>query len=67
LIATALGRSLPDRLLQIVAPDATLPEAHPAFGKTQQGGKATAYVCRHNTCGLPITDPAALSAAIADA
>jgi uncharacterized protein YyaL (SSP411 family) len=67
LITAALGRSLPDRLLQIVAPDATLPEAHPAFGKTQQGGKATAYVCRHNTCGLPITDPAALFAALADA
>jgi hypothetical protein len=47
-----------------VAPDAPLPQTHPAFGKTQQDGKATAYVCRHNACGLPITDPKALSAAL---
>jgi uncharacterized protein YyaL (SSP411 family) len=64
LVAATLGRSLPDRLLQVVAPDASLPEMHPAFGKTQQDGKATAYVCRHNTCGLPLTDATALSAAL---
>ena len=64
MIAAALGPSLPDRLLQVVAPDAALPELHPAFGKTQQDGKATAYICRHNTCGLPITDPKALGAAL---
>jgi hypothetical protein len=64
MIAAALARSLPDRLLQVVSPDAALPELHPAFGKTQQGGKATAYICRHNTCGLPITDPNALSAGL---
>jgi len=64
LVAATLARSLPDRLLQIVTPDASLPEIHPAFGKTQQDGKATAYVCRHNTCGLPITDPEALSEAL---
>ncbi len=64
LIAAALDPSLPDRLLQVIAPDAALPETHPAFGKTQHGGKATAFICRHNTCGLPITDPKALSAAL---
>ena len=64
LVAAVFGRSLPDRLLQIVAPDAPLPEMHPAFGKTQQDRKATAYICRHHTCGMPITDPNALSAAL---
>jgi uncharacterized protein YyaL (SSP411 family) len=51
--------------MQVVAPDAALPALHPAFGKTQQGGKATAYICRRNTCGMPITDPAALAAGLA--
>jgi len=64
MVAAVLGHSLPDRLLQVLAPDAPLPEMHPASGKTQQNGKATAYICRHNTCGLPITDPKALSAAL---
>jgi uncharacterized protein YyaL (SSP411 family) len=65
MIAAALGVSLPDRLLQVVAPDQALPETHPAFGKTQQQGRATAFLCRHNTCGLPITEPGALAAALA--
>ncbi len=30
-------------------------------GKTQLAGRATAYVCRDRTCGLPITDPAELA------
>jgi hypothetical protein len=64
LVAAALGRSLPDRLLQIVAPGATLPDTHPAFAKTQQDGKTTAYVCRQNTCGLPIVAPDALVEAL---
>jgi uncharacterized protein len=65
MIAAALENSLPDRLLQVVAPGALLPALHPASGKTQANGKATAYICRHNTCGMPITDPDALSAALA--
>jgi uncharacterized protein YyaL (SSP411 family) len=64
LIAAALSLSLPDRLLQVVPPDQPLPETHPAFGKAQQGGRATAFVCRHNTCGLPITDAKALADAL---
>ncbi|GAB2177724.1 thioredoxin domain-containing protein [Dongia sp. agr-C8] len=64
LIKTAMRHSLPDRLLQVVPPDTTLPAAHPASGKTQQNGKATAYLCRNRSCGLPITDPKALDAAL---
>ena len=59
-----MAHSLPDRLLQVVAPGASLPDSHPAFGKTQKDGKATVYLCRHRSCGLPITDPSALDAAL---
>lgn len=31
-------------------------------GRTAQGGRATAYLCRDFTCNLPVTDAAALAA-----
>ena len=61
LVAAVMSHALPDRLLQIVPPDSSLPDSHPAFGKTQDDDRATAYVCRHGTCGLPITDPGMLA------
>ncbi len=61
---TALGASLPDRCMVVVAPDNPLPPTHPAYGKTPLGGQATAYVCRGPTCRAPITDPAALADAL---
>jgi uncharacterized protein YyaL (SSP411 family) len=48
----------------VVPPEAALPEAHPASGKIQQNGKATAYLCRNRSCGLPITEAKALDAAL---
>lgn len=42
------------------AQGATLTPAHPAFGKGCVDGKATAYVCRQQTCGLPIFESDAL-------
>ncbi|MCZ6763512.1 MAG: thioredoxin domain-containing protein [Alphaproteobacteria bacterium] len=47
---------------KIVIPQSSgeLASDHPAFGKTPVDGKAAAYVCRGQTCSLPITDPAAL-------
>ena len=59
------GACLPDRVLQTTEPGAALPEAHPAHGKGQAEGKATAYVCRGQTCSLPLTDPAELTVALA--
>jgi uncharacterized protein YyaL (SSP411 family) len=47
-----------------VPPEAKLPEAHPAFGKTQTNGKATAYLCRNRSCSLPISEAKALDAAL---
>ncbi|MEE8506696.1 MAG: thioredoxin domain-containing protein [Kiloniellales bacterium] len=65
LLSAVNGACLPDRVLQTIEPDAALPEAHPAHGKGQAEGKATAYVCRGQTCSLPLTDPAELAAALA--
>jgi uncharacterized protein YyaL (SSP411 family) len=49
--------SLPNRILNVVAPGEQLHETHPARGKTQIEGRATVYVCNANTCSQPITDP----------
>jgi uncharacterized protein YyaL (SSP411 family) len=65
LAAAVFGRSLPNRVLSIIAPGERLPEQHPAAGKVQANGQATAYVCRGATCSLPITAPAGLSQALA--
>ena len=47
-----------------MSPDTDLPAGHPAAGKGQSKGRATAYVCRGPVCSLPITEPTALSAAL---
>ncbi len=62
LLRAARGVGLPNKVLDVVAPGAALPEGHPAAGKDMVGGKATAYVCEGPVCSLPITDPAALDA-----
>jgi uncharacterized protein YyaL (SSP411 family) len=48
--------SLPTRVLTVVEPGAALPAGHPAEGKDQADGRATAYICRGPVCSLPITD-----------
>jgi uncharacterized protein YyaL (SSP411 family) len=64
LTAAVLGRSLPNRLLVVVAPEDKLPEGHPAHGKTMQNGQPAAYVCQRGTCSAPITNPVTLSQAL---
>ena len=60
--APSLGRSLPNSLLMSwIAPDQPLPQGHPAFGKAMENGQPTAYVCQHQTCSAPITNPVTLS------
>jgi uncharacterized protein YyaL (SSP411 family) len=65
LLAAVHGRSLPNRVLLVIAPGDALPPGHPAAGKQQLKGAATAYVCRGAACSLPITSPAGLSQALA--
>jgi hypothetical protein len=52
--------SLPTRVLAVIEPGVALPANHPAAGKDQAEGRATAYVCRGPVCSLPITDAAVL-------
>jgi len=52
--------SLPTRVLAVVELGVALPANHPAAGKDQADGRATAYVCRGPVCSLPITDAAVL-------
>jgi uncharacterized protein len=61
LVTAILGRSLPNRLLMVVDPAETLPEGHPARGKTMENGQPTAYVCQHQNCSAPISNPVTLS------
>jgi hypothetical protein len=50
-------RCPPGRVIEVVAPNDSLPIGHPASGKGQVAGKPTAYVCTGQTCSLPLTDP----------
>ena len=61
LISAVMGRSLPNRFLVVVSPDEALPESHPAFGKKMENGQPTAYVCQHQNCSAPISNPVTLS------
>jgi uncharacterized protein YyaL (SSP411 family) len=63
--AVATAASLPNLILQLVPPDAALPEGHPARGKSTTGGRPAAYVCEGPVCSAPLNDPAALAADLA--
>jgi len=54
-------------VLAQIAPGESLPAGHPAAGKGQVDGRATAYVCSGMTCSLPILDPHGLDKALAHA
>ena len=64
LLKSVFSQSLPNRVLSVIAPEDELPISHPAFGKQQQDGKATAYVCVGSICSLPLTTGNDLSAAL---
>ena len=65
LLGAVYRHNLPNRIVSVIAPGASLPASHPAAGKDQIGGKATAYVCEGPVCSLPLSDPAALDQALA--
>ena len=64
LIKAALTAPQPNLVLQRIDPGAELPDGHPARGKTQLDGKATAYVCVGTVCSLPITSQVDLQDAL---
>ncbi|MGB8275568.1 MAG: thioredoxin domain-containing protein [Alphaproteobacteria bacterium] len=66
LARAAFACSLPNRVMQMFPEKAGVPATHPAFGRSAIDGKMTAYVCRAGTCSLPITEPEALAAALAE-
>jgi uncharacterized protein YyaL (SSP411 family) len=51
-------------VLQYSGAARALPALHPAHGKGKVDGRAVAYVCRGQTCSLPLAEPAALQAAL---
>ena len=64
LAAAAYSVSQPNRLLQHAPPGRSLPPLHPAQGKGMVEGRAAAYVCRDQTCSLPILEPDELREAL---
>ena len=65
LLAVVNNAALPNKVLNLVAPRLALPAHHPAAGKEQIEGRATAYICEGPVCSLPITDSEALAAELA--
>ena len=64
---TALSAAQPAAVVLALPPGQALPEGHPAAGKAQVEGRATAYVCPGQTCRLPVTDPDELAASLGSA
>jgi uncharacterized protein YyaL (SSP411 family) len=61
LVSAVTSRSLPNKTMILIDPGQSLPQGHPAFGKTMENGQPTAYVCQHQSCSFPITNPVTLS------
>ncbi len=55
-----------DIVLQQISPGFNLPPEHPAAGKGPSDDRPLAFVCRNQTCSLPMHDPAALESALGD-
>ncbi len=64
-----IARERPNRnlIVSVHAGAVQLPASHPAHGKTASTGKVTAYLCRGETCSLPITDADTLVALLQNA
>ncbi len=61
IVATVRRHWTPSTILSVHRDGARLPASHPAAGKEAIAGQATAYVCRGETCSLPVTDADALA------
>ncbi len=56
LLAAARRHATPNTILTLTEGATQLPASHPAAGKAAIDGKATAYLCRGETCSLPLTN-----------
>ena len=63
----ALAAPLSNAVVLALPPGAALPDHHPAFGKGQVDGRATAYVCPGQTCLAPVVETAELAASLEEA
>jgi hypothetical protein len=59
-----LDQALPARLLIPVADTTGLPAGHPAAAKAPTSAGPAIFICRGQTCSLPVTQPAALREAL---
>ncbi|GAB6054125.1 thioredoxin domain-containing protein [Magnetospira thiophila] len=66
LLRHVFALDLPGRILQVLPPQSSLPEGHPARDKPQVAGRPTAYVCRGPVCSLPVTDAVELAETLKD-
>ena len=64
LLRAAWTAPVPRATITRLTPDAALPDGHPARGKGLVDGRPAAYVCVGQVCGLPITEPDALTEAL---
>jgi uncharacterized protein len=67
LLAAARRTSPLNRIVLHAPSAAALPENHPARAKIAAAKEPQAFVCVGETCSLPVTDPAALTKALAAA
>jgi uncharacterized protein YyaL (SSP411 family) len=70
LARTIFGRYLPNKVVALRPPGAEGERAAQLIpllaDRPPLDSRATAYVCQHFTCRLPVTDPAALAAQLGD-
>jgi uncharacterized protein YyaL (SSP411 family) len=64
LLAAVRRHTTPNVVLSVHAGEAGLPADHPASGKTAIAGRPTLYVCRGETCSLPVTEAGAVAGLI---
>ncbi len=57
----------PNIVISVHQGETRLPPSHPAHGKASVAGVATAYVCRGETCSLPVTTAADLATLLSPA
>lgn len=65
LLCTIRRMATPNTIVALHIGTARLPASHPASGKTAVNGRTTAYVCRGETCSLPVTDAEELKILVA--